>query len=179
MSYSITNLSADLEGVLHGTTINQITNFYGLLFRAASEVLEDVDPQETKRIVQITGPVFNEVYYYAVPVDLKGNKIIDIRPQVNRQFRDVWLQQYNQDFDVSKQLSWQDSFTMQFNSGVKTVQINSPYLPQGVILNQASSESSNGTWSVGGGASNLSVDNQNYVVDAGSLTLLDTWKTPR
>lgn len=168
-NYSVATLKNDLISVLHGTTTNQIVNLNGLIYRAARQVLMDVDPQETKRIVPITGPVFNEVNNYACPTDLKGNKLIDIRPQVNRQPGDVWLQDYNQDFDLSKNVSPQDQFTIQFNTSVKTIQISSPSLPPGVVLNQASSIQGNGTWAVGGDATDLTVDNQNFVSGSGSL----------
>ena len=168
-NYSITNLKSDLTSVLHGTTTNQIVNLNGLIYRAARQVLMDVDPQETKRIVPITGPVFNEVNSYAVPNDLKGNRVVDIRPQVNRQIDEVWLQSYNQAFDLAKVQTVQDLFTIQFNTSVKTIQIAAPTLPVGVILNSCDSISGSGTWAVGGDANSLTVDNQNFVAQSGSL----------
>lgn len=173
MPYDVTQLKNDLEGVLHGTTLNQITNIDGLINRAARQVLEDIDPQETKRIVEITGPVFDSVWDYPIPTDLKGNKVIDIRPQVNRTQQDVFVQSYNQAFDVNKQNAWfnQDNFTINFNTSIKTIRINAQGLPAGIILNQASSLTDNGTWILGGGASNLRVDNQNFVAGGGALTL--------
>lgn len=169
MSYSVQTAKADLEAMLHGTTLNQITNIDGLFNRAARQVLADVDPQETKRIVPIANTVFNSVYDYTAPADLKGNKVIDIRPQVNRNLWDIWQQNYNQDFDVSKQVSLMDQFTINFNASVKTIRINSPTLPQGVLVNNADGVSSNGAWSVGGGAASITTDNINYASGGGSL----------
>src|SRR5260221_8839359 len=102
MSYSITNLKADVEAALHGTTVNQIQNLYGLFNRAARDVLLDIDPQEQKRTVQTNGPIFNGVWDYPIPADLKGDRLIDIRPQVLRNANDLWNQDYNQDFDIQK-----------------------------------------------------------------------------
>lgn len=48
MSYNILDLKNDLEGVLHGTTNNQIQNLDGVINRAARQLLLDLDPQETK-----------------------------------------------------------------------------------------------------------------------------------
>lgn len=169
MAYSIANVGADLEGILHGTTLNQVTNLYGVYNRAARQLLEDVDPQETKRIVNTSGPIFTGVFDYPLPADVKGNKIVDIRPQVSRQLRDVWLQTYNQEFDVSKVPSLQDQFTINFNTSLKTIRISAPFLPEPVLINDASTVSSNGTWSAGGGATTPTVDNQNFVLDGGSL----------
>ena len=169
MNYSVATLKNDLISVLHGTTTNQIVNLNGLIYRAARQVLMDVDPQETKRTVPITGPVFNQVNNYAVPADLKGNKVIDIKPQVNRYLSDVWLQSYNQAFDLAKAQTLQDLFTIQFNTSVKTIQIAAPTLPPGVILNSCDSIQGSGTWAVGGDANSLTVDNQNFVASSGSL----------
>lgn len=171
--YDVSTLKSDLEGILHGTTLNQITNLDGLINRAARQILLDVDPQETKRLVEIGTPVFDNVWDYPIPSDLKGNKVIDIRPQVNRTPGDIFLQQYNQAFDATKQWAgWNnDSFTIQFNSSIKTIRINGTGLPAGTIVNQIASLNDNGTWSVGDGATNLRVDNQNYVNGGGSLTV--------
>lgn len=170
MSYTIQNLKQDLEGVLHGTTVNQITNLNGLINRASRQFLLDLDPQEMKRINQFTNPIFNAIYDYALPVDLKGNKIIDIRPQVNRQLNEVFVQDYGQAFDLNKLLTRQDQFTINFNSGIKTVRINAPSIRPGVTINDASSPTSNGVWSAGGGASSIGTDNVNFVSNGGAIT---------
>jgi hypothetical protein len=169
MAYNITNLKADLAGVLHGTTLNQIVNLNGLIYRAARDVLQDVDMDETQRIVQIANPVFQSVYDYPCPTDVKGNRIIDIRPQVNRQATDLWRQIYPQAFDLSKQTSLMDGFAVQYDSSIKSLRINAPFLINPVVLNSCDSLTSSGTWTAGSSASGLVIDNQNYVSNSGSL----------
>ena len=169
MSYSITNLINDMQGAMHGTTVNQVTNLYGIFNRAARDVVQEIDAQETKRIVLTGSPIFNGVWDYPIPPDLKGNKIIDIRPQYLRKPGDKWLQDYNQAFDIMKNNGLQPDFTINFNTSVKSLRINSPNLISGVTLNQVDGITSNGTWVVGGGATNLRVDNQNFVTGAASL----------
>src|SRR5258708_756380 len=146
MSYSITNLEQDLESILHGTTINKLTNPFALFNRAGRQLLLDIDPQETKRTLQFTSPIFNGVNYYAIAPDVKGNAIIDIKPMVNRTNLDVFSQAYNQAFDLLKQ-NWsglKSSFTMNFNTGLKTILINAPYLLPPISINQATSITTNG-----------------------------------
>ncbi len=171
MSYSVQDAKNDLTGVLHGTQLNQIQNLDGVFNRAARQLLLDVDPQETKRTLEFTTPIYNSVFDYAIADDVKGNKLIDIRPQVRRLPSDIWLQSYNQAFDIAKQnvFSAQDMFTMNFNTGLKTVRINAPYLNNPIIVNQADDTTDNGTWAVGGTGSNLTTNNTNFVVGAGSL----------
>ncbi len=171
MSYSVLDLKNDITAILHGTTSNQIQNFDGAINRAAREVLLDVDPQETKRIVEFVAPIFNTVFDYPIAADVKGNKIIDIYPQVQRLPQDIWTQAYNQMFDVAKQniFSMANMFTMNFNSSVKTLRVNAPWLNPPVIINQIEGIALNGTWSVGGTASNLSVNNTNFAQGSGAL----------
>lgn len=171
MAYSVTDIKNDLSGVIHGTTVAQIQNLNGLINRAARQLLLDVDPQETKRTVQFVAPIFETVYDYPIAADVKGNKIIDIFPQVDRISRDIWTQEYNQAFDVAKQNIFVSGnmFTMNFNSGLKTIKVDAPWLNAAVILNQISSIAGNGTWAVGGTGSNLAVNNSNFVTASGSL----------
>lgn len=169
--YSVQDLQNDLTGMLHGTTPNQIQNLDGVIDRAARQLLLDLDPQETKRKVEFVAPIFNSVFDYPIAADVKGNKIIDIYPQVQRLPQDIWLQSYNQAFDVAKQniFSMQNMFTMNFNSSLKTIRINAPWLNPPVILNQAENTTSNGTWATGGTASSISTNNTNFAQGSGSL----------
>lgn len=169
--YSISDFENDLEAMLHGTTLNQITNLQGLENRAARQLLLDLDPQETKRTVEFVNPVFNNVFDYPLADDVKGNKLIDIFPQVERIPQDIWTQSYNQAFDVAKQniFSMSNMFTMNFNTGIKSIRINAPFLNPPVIVNQIEGISLNGTWATGGTASSLSVNNTNFAQGAGSL----------
>jgi len=171
MSYNILNLKNDLTGVLHGTTTNQIQNLDGVINRAARKLLLDLDPQETKRTVEFVAPIFNTVFDYPIADDVKGNKIIDIFPQVQRIPQDIWLQSYNQAFDVAKQnvFSHTNMFTMNFNTGLKTLRINAPFLNPPVILNQIEGIQLNGTWATGGTATDLKVNNTNFAQGTGSL----------
>jgi hypothetical protein len=157
--------------VLHGTKLNQVFNLTGIINRAARQLILDIDPQETKRVVEFVNPLFNTVYEYPIAADVKGNRLIDIRPQTQRLPRDVWSQAYNQAFDIAKNTVFKSTnmFTLNFNSGVKTLRINAPFLNAPVILSQTDSLTGNGTWTTGGTASNLSVDYTNFVTGIGSL----------
>ncbi len=171
MSYSILDLKNDLTGVLHGTTNDQIVNLEGVINRAARQLLLDLDPQETKRTMEFAAPIFNTVFDYPIAPDVKGNKLIDIFPQVQRIPQDIWLQDYNQAFDVMKQniFSMQNMFTMNFNSSLKTIRINAPWLNPPIIVNEIDSITNNGTWATGGTASGLAVNNTNFAQGAASL----------
>ncbi len=167
---NVQTLQSDVIGTLHNTVANQITNFNGLVNRAARQVLLDVDPQETKRILPITGAVYQSVYDYAAPTDLKGNRVIDIFPQVNRQLWDQYSQIYNETFDTWKAWGFQENFTVLFNSALKTLRLTAPQAPPTSLLNNADAVSSNGTWATGGTASNIQTDNVTFAANNGSIS---------
>lgn len=171
MSYTIAQLKTDLTGRLHGTTLNKITGVYDLITRAARQLLLDLDPAETRREAQLSNALFDEVTDYVVPEDLKGDRIIDIYPQVNRSNRDSLQHTYSQQFDMfkSRDKIWSPKFTVKHNTGIKTIRIAKSAL-QGVRLHDMGSLTANGTWSAGGGASNLAVDTIQYVQGASSIS---------
>ena len=166
MSYSIQTLLNDISSVVHGTTINKIPNVYGHINRAARQVLQDVDPKETTRIVSL-GQVFNSTFDYALPVDVKGDRITDIRPQANRQTQDVWSQDYATTFDTQKSLGLNNAIYTQWNTGVKSIRIEAPSLTSPTTISDTGTITG---WAATSGASSLSLDSTNYVAGNGALT---------
>lgn len=168
-AYNVSQCKQDLASVLHGTTINQVQGIDNIFNRAARQLLLDLDPQETIRIAQ-TPTLFNQVYDYSISnlPDLKGNKIIDVRPQVNRGVRDVFGQTYSQQFDVQKQLTTVPNFTINFNEAEKSLRIDATDIIAGAVINDVDVINGNGIWSVGGTASSLVENSINFVAPAGS-----------
>ena len=166
---NVLTAKSELEGVLHGTSNSQITGLNGVFNRAARQVLLDLDPQETIRYAPVF-PLYDEVYDYVCPADLKGNKVIDIRPNGARQLRDRFDQSYSQDFDRFKGYTFQDNFNVDFNSGVKTIKIDAPSINKGVTISNADGVSTNGTFIASGTASNISTDTINYIGGSGSVS---------
>lgn len=163
---SIDDTQNSLEAMLHGTTLNQITDLFGMFNRAARRVLEDVDPQETKIFAQF-GQVWDGVFDYPVFTDLKGNKIIDFAPQANRQLSDNYSQLYNKQFDLYKNFTVIPDFTPRYSNGIRTIRINARNLNTGVQINNADGVNTNGLWVAGGNASNIQTDPQ-YFTDGAS-----------
>ncbi len=170
-TYTVLNLVQDLNGIMHGAPINDVLNFtqFNLVNRSASQLLLDCDPQETIKTLPIVNAVYSKVFDYPIPDDLKGNKVINIFPQVNQKLWDVFVQAYNQDFNVGKNWTTSSNFTILFNSGLKTIGINWFGAQNGQVVNTADSIQNNGTWFTGGSANNLTVDNVNFVSGNGSL----------
>lgn len=167
MSYSINQANADLSSSLHGTNLNKVQGLFQLHNRTARQLLLDLDPIETERIVLTTTPIFNQIWDYSCPVDLKGNRIIDISPQIYRTASDLLTQTYQQPFDINKNyFNSFPNFTIQFNTAVRTLRINDPALPAQIVLDTCSDTTG---FATGGSATNLRIDNVNFVTNAGSI----------
>jgi hypothetical protein len=165
MSKTIADLRSDVSRKLHGTSINKVQGEYEVYNEGAREILNDIDFYETKRTQQITNAIYADVYDYTLPTDLKGNKIIDIRPQVNRGLEDYPVQTYGMNFDRRKETQ---NFTIKDNSGVRSLRFNSGASGATEVHN-CDSITNNGTWVVGDDATNLTEDTLNYVSGTGSL----------
>lgn len=170
MSYSVLQLKTDLTGVLHGTNLNKIQGVDQMIYRAAREVLLDVDPQETKRTGQLD-LLYDEVWDIAIPSDVKGNKIIDIFPQSgNRNFSENPKQSYNREFDLFKGKQFgKINFSILHDTGVKTMRIDNPNVPALVVVNDLGAVTSNGTWTVFDDAFNLQSDTVIFAEGSSSL----------
>lgn len=167
---NISTFKNNLTRELHGTTLNKVTDIDGLINSGARDLLLDVDANETIRIIPLASQVFNSVYDYPAPTDLKGTRIIDIRPQVNRLADSVFGAVYNQSFDITKGNWWRDILTVNFNTAVKSLRLSAPTLLPPTVLNSVSSLTDQGTWAAGSSASNLAVDTVNFVTNNASLS---------
>lgn len=165
MAYSIQTLLNDLSGVTHGTTANKIPNIFGAINRAARQVLQDVDPKETQRIVALS-QVFNSVFDYAIPADVKGDRLVDLRMRAGRMPQDVFVQGYSLDFDAYKGVSLANKIITQWNTGVKTLRIEAPTLTAPITLSDTSTITG---WTATAGAQNISLDTTNNVAGGGDI----------
>jgi hypothetical protein len=153
MSYTIGDVENDLEGRLHGTSVSSVTNLNSVYRRAAMNLLNKIDPEPTRVIGQIT--LYDKVYDYASPTDLKQNRIIDIRPQSDsnqeRDADDNLRQKLSKDFDRGKESasSW---VTTMFNKGTKYLRISKRFSPGATSLDSLDETTG---WSAGSSASGL------------------------
>jgi len=154
---------------IHGTTLAKIGNFYGTLKEAAGNVVSRIDPKETIKIAPFASHLYDQVYDYTAPSDLKDDKIIDIRPMVNRKSSDSLGQLYSQQFDINKgnRISL-DNFAIRDNNGVKTIRIDKALTPP-LAIHTMDSLTQDGTWSAGGDVSNLELDGNFYQSGIGSF----------
>lgn len=164
MSVTISDFQTRLESKIHANDISQVSDIYGLFLEAAGNVLLEVDLRETKRTSTITNALYDQIYNYVLPSDLKDDSVIDIRPQTIRSLNDGLNQSSTREFD-----RYHGGFTVEDNSGVRTIRIAGTSLTTGPVVNECDSLTTNGTWAAGGNATDLAADSFNKITGSASL----------
>lgn len=169
MSYTVQDLKNDMERKLHGRSLAKVTGIDNLIDEAARNVVDNIDPYETQRVVLLDTPLYDDVYDYTAPSDLKGDRIIDVRPQANRDVSEKPQHKYQQEFDAYKRHA-DEWFTIEFRGGTPILRFRKQ-LTEANVLHQMDTISDNGTWTVGDDATNLTVDTLFKVAGNASLNI--------
>lgn len=165
MSYTIQQAKDDLAGIVHGKTVNKITNIFSAATRAGRNLLAMVDPDETRQIAQLT--LYDRVTDVAAPADLKEKRIIDIRPQFSttrdRSTADNLSNRMSKDFDMRRR--WGSWFTVMDVNGLKYLRVKASLTPSALGLDTL--DTINGWTADGTGAQNLALES--IVYDQGAF----------
>lgn len=163
---TISDFKTRLQSKIHGMSLNKVQDVYNLIFEGGNNLLLKIDPIETKRTALLANALYDKVYDYSAPSDLKGNKIIDIRIQKqDRLISDNNSQTNNEQFDLGKESG---TFTTEYRNGTKVLRI-SKSLTSGILLNDCESLITNGTWAVADDATNIAVDSNFFMTGSNSI----------
>lgn len=165
--YSSDDLYAEILGASHGK-FAQVQDRRVVANRAVRYVIGDIDLRSAKRSAQLSPNMYENVYEYAAPTDLKGEKLIDFRRQVNRPTNERWLLVDDVDFDRKKTVSHYRVAVRDENFS-KLLMIDGLDTAKSKVLHTCESVTANGTWAATADASNLTVDNDNYITGGGAL----------
>lgn len=148
--------------MMHGVDLDSVHNELGCFSRAARQLIADVDLFESKRKTTTPVTLYDSVYDYSAPTNLKADKIIDIRKQVARSSNDNFDARHNEYFDLTQK---DNTFSVEYRNNTKVLRVNKQMSTVKVI------DGANATtgWSVGGDATNLTLDSLNYVAGSGAL----------
>lgn len=166
MEYTIGNLKDAVHPKLHDRGLDKLSGeFYDKVYEAAGNVLRKLDPSTTIRKAAVSNALYDGVYSYIAPTDLKGDKIISLFPQSQsiggQNFNQTGYGEFGRDYEPGTLL-------VEHDTGVKTLSI-SGHGRAGLTLTTGNSLTENGTWAVGGQATNLALDNYIYMNGGGSL----------
>lgn len=189
--YNILQLKQDIARKVHS---GESADILGAISESIRRVLNKIDAPETKRTQYLEYGYHDNEYQYKAPEDLKDNKILDIRPQLGRRLMTDIGQVTQRTFSKYKH---DDIFAIVHRNGEKFIHLNarpkfytSYYKPSGYLnqtytdqwnlyqrdnicerweLNSCNSLTDEGTWNIGGSATNLTIDKLNFLNGTGAL----------
>lgn len=167
MSFTINQLKNDLERKLHGTTLDKLNDPDGLINEAARNVLTKIDPPETIRVTNITNGVFNDITKYILPSDLKGDRIIAIRPQNDSKTQHDVRNVYEKEFRVHPQLH---HFRVEHDDAERFLRLRESG-ELSTTIHALAGITDDGTWVASGDASGLAADQYNFHYGGAALSL--------
>lgn len=119
---TVGQLNAKITPKLHGASLKKVANMYGKYHEAASTLLGRIDPYDTVQRQRIDNAIYDKIYNYTAPTDIKGlNNIVDMRPIGPRSTRDDVMETFGREFDIKKEIN---NMTIEVIAGVKTLRIS-------------------------------------------------------
>ncbi len=167
MSYDIAYLKDRINAKVQNSA-NKITDIDSLIIEAGDNLLLEIDPPSTIRVSPLSNGLYDKVYSYQCPIDLKEDKMISLVPQdpLNQTSVQNYNQTYSKEFDLRKNPG---DLSIEDNSNIRTLRASGIGLRAGATLNDSNTLTTNGTWTAGGNAINLAVDTINFVSGNASL----------
>ena len=180
-SFAQSELNTEVTAIVRGTFT--AANFLTVANRAIRDVLSEVDLRSSIRSTALSPNLFDDVYQYTCPSDMKGDKVIDIKPQINRGRFDRWELVTHEEFDRRKQDlrvdRYGDPIELEGSQwlGHNLVAISRDDLVNKLLLSRAIDDSelgidtldAVGDWAAYGDGSNLTADADNYVKGSGCI----------
>lgn len=160
---TIASLKSDLVRKLHGTTLSKVQSVNDVIAEAGRNVLTHIDPQETIKVATIENALFDDVFSYTAPSDLKGDKIIDLQPQVNRSLNQNYTKKFIADFSRNKD---RKTFNILYKNGTKFLRISENVSPNKVTVDQITATTG---WSASGSGTNITLDQLNFITGNAAL----------
>lgn len=155
-------------GQLKGSTSNSASILVALN-TAVRKSLADVDFRSSKRKSTVAPNLFNDIYQYNCPTDLKGNKIIGIQPQtLDRSRFEVYNLVPEENFDQLKQ-SKTNLISFTDRDMTRKMLASVSVDDDGFTVTPLDSLTSGGTVAAFGDAENVVADTYDFVKGSGSI----------
>lgn len=160
MEYTYSELS-DMVIDVSRKTIGNLTQKRAIINRAVREVWGEVDIRTSKRRSNLTPALFQDVYEYAKPTDMKALGIIDVMPLIGRAegWRGEFLLTTPEEFDRCKTM-YRNLAAVYDADGIGKLLISAQIRNDSqVTLHDMESLTENGTWDDDGtGATGIATD---------------------
>lgn len=179
-----TRINAGIKG-----KIGVLVNADDTMNQVVREVNTEVDLRSTRRMVTLQPGVFDSVYAYQAPVDLKAQKILSLREQANQDatyfgYNLIPYEQFNArygyygrsigdgSFDNGVLINNREPYTIAFDdlNGLRRLLIAKPQNGTSQTISPLDVANDGVTsWILYGGAQNVATDSGNYLYGAGSV----------
>ncbi|KKM64268.1 hypothetical protein LCGC14_1503090 [marine sediment metagenome] len=167
-NYTYLEVLAQVVDLKRRVNIDNVMTVRNFINRAARMVLNDVDLRSSKRNTVLGTDLFDDIYSYPAPSDLKGNGVIDLDPQVNRSrtFRLELVSE--QEFEQKKTVNT-NIIALATDELVHRLLFSGDVDDTVLVGATLDSLTSEGTWSAYNDATNVVTDADNFVKGAGSI----------
>jgi hypothetical protein len=167
-NYTYADIYAKLNGRIHAKILN-LEDPRETINSAVNFVTGDIDLRSCKRKATASPNIFDDIYDYACPTDLKGIALIDVIPQVNRPIDSEIELTTEEQFDRKKTIN-KLMVAFSDDSFMRKIRISMNVDDDSFTIAELDSLSSGGgTWALFGDAENVAVDGDDYVRGSGSI----------
>ena len=167
-NFSYSELLSQVVDDARRANIDNVITPRNYINRAARLVLGEVDLRSSKRNTVLGTDLFDDIYSYPAPSDLKSDAIIDFIPQVNRR-RDFRLELVSeQEFDRRKTIN-NNIIALATDELVKRIKFSGDVSDTKLLVATMDSLTAEGTWTAFSDATNAVTDTDNFVKGGGSI----------
>ena len=160
-NYAYTDLrDAIIKGAQGISTIRTLVN------RAAREVASDIDLRSMKRKARLAPNIYQNVFTYGAPTDIKDQAIVDVVKQVSRIAR--WELIGVEEFDSQKNIR-KNLLALSDYDFIKKILISAELDTKELVLHEMDSITGDGTWAIGGSGTDLRREITEFINGAASL----------
>lgn len=163
---TVADLKFSVAGLLTGTNLDNVTNLYGAIERAARVLIQKADiPEASGRTPYM---LYNGVYDYPAPAYIFGGSLTDLRPQgSSRTPLDEVYRMPIKEFDQTKCfLPNGAQVTFEYSLGMPVMRVSQTRTVERIVIDPMNAMTG---WVAGGSASNLATDTTVYYQQPAAL----------
>lgn len=162
---SVSTFKTKITPKLHGTSLAKISDVFNKMHEAAGNMYLRAKAPSLVRSARIENAIYDRIYNYAVNADLDPDSVIDIRPVGERATNDDLIGTFSKEFDIKKK---QNTFHIEYVNGQRTLRLSKNLTPR-TTLHRMDSLTLEGPVTLGGDASNGTIDTLDYISGNGSM----------
>ena len=167
-TYTRTMLKASVNSRIHNK-IGILSDSETTLNNGVREAITFVDFRSMKRKSSLAPNLFNDIYHYTCPTDLKGMKIVDLQPQTGERskFND-WELTTESEFDRQKETKY-NLLAFSDRDFTRKLLVSASVNDDGFTVSPLDALTGGGTWALFGDGTNVTQDSYEYVKGSASI----------